>query len=424
MRAEAVSRVDLAALPRKAIERQVAGILGAVPPQPLVERLFARGQGNPFYTEVLVAAETSGTADLPPTIKDILLLRVDKLGELSRQILRLIAAAGRPVDDPFIAVATQLPHGEIEAALRECVDHNLVVWDRVTGEYSVRHGLVSEAVYGELLPPARAAVHRRIAAAVAQNARPENAAERAHHWELAQRPAEALLASIEAGSSAERVFGYGEALTHFERAIELWARHAPAPGSSPVDFVNLLTRAAQAARSIGDSDRAHALGQRALDELDERSDPIRAAQLYERLGRYQPWNAEASLVAYSHALDLLPEESLADRMRLYVDEACAYSFLGQWAEARERAAQAIDIAQGDRTLAVESSAHAVLGVAIAFLGDPPAGEKHLRRALSLAREANSTEDLAQIHLDLGEVLRLEVRIEDALEMMLEGERVA
>jgi tetratricopeptide (TPR) repeat protein len=111
-------------------------------------------------------------------------------------------------------------------------------------------------------------------------------------------------------------------------------------------------------------------------------------------------------------------------MRLYVGEACAYSFLGQWVQARERAAQATGIAQGDRTLAVESSAHAVLGVAIAFLGDPPAGEQELRRALDLAREASSTEDLAQIHLDLGEVLRLQAGIEDALGMMLEGERVA
>lgn len=423
-RAELVRRLDLAALSSKSVERQVAGILGTVPSKALVQRLFARGQGNPFYTEVLVAAETSGSGDLPPTIKDVLLLRVNKLGERSRRILRLIAAAGRPVDDPFIELATRLPHEEIEAALRDCVDHNLVVWDRATGEYSVRHGLVSEAVYGDLLPPESAALHRRIAAAIAQRARPENAAERAHHWKLAHQPAEALLASIEAGLVAERVFGYGEALTQFERAIELWQSHPPAPGSSPIDFVNLLTRAAQAARSIGDSDRAYELGQRAVDELDERSDPIRAAQLYERLGRYQPWNAEASLAAYGHALDLLPQGSLADRMRLYVDQACAYSFLGQWLQARERAAQAIDIAQGDRTLAVESSAHAVLGVAIAFLGDPSAGEQQLRRALSLARKANSTEDLAQIHLDLGEVLRLEVRIEDALEMMLEGERVA
>ncbi len=423
-RAEAVRRIDLATLSRESVERQVAGILGDSPPQALVQRLFTRGQGNPFYTEVLVAAETSGTTDLPSTVNDLLLLRVNKLGERSRRILRLIAAAGRPVDDPFIELVTQLPNEEIEAAVRECVDHNLVVWDRRTGDYSMRHGLVSEAVYGDLLPTERAALHRRIAGAIAQHARAENAGERAHHWELAHQPAQALLASIEAGMTAERVFGYGEALTHFERAIQLWTSRPPAPGSSPVDLVNLLTRAAQAARSIGDSNRAYALGQRALNELDEGRDPIRAARLYERLGRYQPWNAEASLTAYRHALNLLPEESFADRMRVHVDEACAFSFLGQWVQARERAAQAIAIAQGDRTLATESSARAVLGVAIAFLGDALAGEEQLRLALELARRANSTEDLAQIHLDLGEVLRLEARIEDALGVMLEGERVA
>ena len=418
-----VTRIDLAPLPREAVEKQVAGILGTVPPKALIRDVFARGEGNPFYTEVLVAAGTSGTGEVPPTIRDVLLLPADRLGEGSRGILRLLAAAGRPVDDAFVELAAELPHREVEVALRECVNHNLVVSDRRTGSYSIRHTLVSEAVYSDLLPAERTAVHRTIATALEHDARVENAADRAHHWDLAHQPAKALLASVEAGLAAERIFGYGEALSHFERAIELWSRHPPPRYSSPLDLVDLLTRAAQAARSIGDSDRAYALCRRALDEVDQGVDTVRAAQLYERLGQYQPWNPHGSLAAYRRALDLLPEDHSTARSRLYVDEACAYSYLGQWEEARERASRALDMAGGHHQL-VESSARAVLGVAIAFLGDPPAGEEQLRRALALAREENSIEDLAQIHLDLGEVLRLEARVEEALGLMLEGERVA
>jgi tetratricopeptide (TPR) repeat protein len=421
---EPVTRIDLAPLSRQAVEKQVAGILGTVPPEALVRDVFTRGEGNPFYTEVLVAAGTTGTGEVPPTIRDVLLLRADRLGEHPRRILRLIAAAGRPIDDAFVELAAELPREDVEMGLRQCVNHNLVVSDRRTGSYSIRHALVSEAVYSDLLPAERTAVHSMIATALEHDARAENAAERARHWDLAHQPAKALLGSIEAGLAAERVFGYGEALSHFERAIELWSRHPPAPYASPLGLVDLLTRAAEAARSIGDSDRAYALCRRALDEVDQSLDPVRAAQLYERLGQYQPWDPQGSLAAYRQARDLLPEDRATERSRLYVDEACAYSYLGQWEEARERATRALDLDGDDRRLVVESSARAVLGVAIAFLGDPPAGEQELRRALALAREANSIEHLAQIHLDLGEVLRLEARVEEALGLMLEGERVA
>ena len=61
---------------------------------------------------------------------------------------------------------------------------------------------------------------------------------------------------------------------------------------------------------------------------------------------------------------------------------------------------------------------------MAFLGHPDEGERDLLEALGLAGRADSAEDLAQIHLDLGEVLRLQGRIEDALATMVAGEQLA
>jgi len=424
VRHDGVTRIELAALSEDAVRSQVEGILGSAPPAELVRGLFARAQGNPFYTEELLAAGAAEAHRLPASLQDALLLRADRLDEPAREVLRLIATAARPVDDRLIELATALPRREVEAALRQCIDHNVLVCDRRNDHYSVRHGLFAEAIYGDLLPVERASLHRGIAGALGQTASVENAAERAHHLLAAHEPKLALLASIEAGVAAERVFGYGEALTHFTRAVELWELHPPDPGSTLLDLVALLARAAQAARWMGESDTARDLCQRALASFDHGEDPLRAAQLYERLGRYQPWDTEASLAAYERGLSLLPEACTADRMRFYVGEALELSFLGRWQDAREKAAAAIELADGEQTAATESSARALLGTAIAFLGDPVAGEHHLRDALKLARGAESTEALVQIHLDLGEVLRLEGKIADALEVMLEGEQVA
>jgi DNA-binding NarL/FixJ family response regulator len=422
-RSERVRRIDVEPLTEEEVEHQLAGILGRSPPSQLVRRLYSRAEGNPLYVEELLAADSRETEELPPTLRDTLLLRIETLDDEALEILQLIAVAARPVDDALIRLAGDMPPTWIDRALRECVDENVLVCDRTNGQYAVRHALIREAIYGDLLPAERSHMHSRIADALERYDGADTAAERARHWSLAHESARALLASIEAGMAAERVFGYGEALAHFERAIDLWGRQPPASGASALDHVSLLARAAQAARWTGDSDRARELCQLALDAFDHAADPIRAARLYERLGRYQPWNVQASLAAYACALDLLPEDRVAERMRLHVDEALAFSYLGRWEDTRIKASIAIGLAQGEDTLATESSAVGVRGVAVAFLGDPREGERDLREALELARRADSTEDLAQIFLDLGEVLRLQGRIEEALGTMLEGEQL-
>jgi DNA-binding NarL/FixJ family response regulator len=421
---ERVRRIDVGPLTEQAVEQQVASILGGEPPSGLVHRLFLRAQGNPFFIEELLAADAGDAEELPEKLQDALLPRTETLPPDARELLRLIAVAARPVDDALIHLAGGLPAQGIDRALRECVDENVLVCDRRTGQYAVRHALVREAIYGDLLPAERSRMHGRIAEALDRYNGADTAAERARHWSLAHDSSRALLASIEAGMAADRIFGYGEALAHFERAIELWGREPPPPGSASLDLISLLARAAQAARWMGDSARAVELCQRALDAFDHPSDPLRAARLYERLGRYQPWNVDASLDAYARALDLLPDDGAAERMRLHVDEALAFTYLGRWEDSRHKATIAIGLAQGEETLAIESSALGVRGVAVAFLGHPDEGERDLREALELARRADSTEDLAQIHLDLGEVLRLQGRIAEALATMLEGEQVA
>ncbi|MEO6858395.1 MAG: AAA family ATPase [Solirubrobacteraceae bacterium] len=423
-RLEAVTRIALEPLSPADIQSHVQSILGDVPPPELIDRLYARTQGNPFYTEELLAASVDGGQSLPASLQDALLQRSDRLEESARTLLRLTAAAGRPLDEMLIEHASGLSGAEMETALRQCIDHNVLVCDRRTGEYRVRHALLAEAVYADLLPVEQASLHRRIAAALSEQAAAETAGERARHWQLAHEPGRALLASIEAGTAAERVFGYGEALAHFLRAVELSDGDPPAAGIPPLDRIDLLTRAARAARWMGDSDTACDLCTRALQGFDHAADPLRAAHLLERLGCYQPWNIEASLEAFRRGLSLLPGDCPTERMRFYVDEALELSFQGSWEEAQAKAAEAIQLARGEETLASESAARALLGTAISFLGDPAAGERDLRDALVLARQAGSTEELVQIYLDLGEVLRLQGRIADALDVMLEGEAAA
>ena len=115
-----------------------------------------------------------------------------------------------------------MPLGEMQIvkALREAVDHGLLVPDRAAGSYRFRHALIAEAAYATLLPGEREDVHERLARALAAHG--ARAGELAEHWIAARRPEEAFTASLEAAREAEAVSGLSEALRHLERVLDLW----------------------------------------------------------------------------------------------------------------------------------------------------------------------------------------------------------
>src|SRR4051812_49654937 len=72
-------RVELRPLTRAELREQLADILGEAPGGDLLERLFARSEGNPLFAEELLAAGMDGRGALPPTLRDALMLRIERL---------------------------------------------------------------------------------------------------------------------------------------------------------------------------------------------------------------------------------------------------------------------------------------------------------------------------------------------------------
>ena len=318
-RSPLVTTLGLDRLSRDEVGQLVAQLATGMAPR-LVDSLFERSEGNPFYCEELLAAADSDPDGLPDSLRDVLLLRVAGLGDGPRHVLSLVATAARPVDDATIAGAAGLAGDECELALRTCIDRGLLVFDRRAGAYSVRHALLREALGEDMLPAELTACHRALARSLEQHATAENAADRARHWAAAGEPGPALTAAIAAADAAEAVSGYGEALSHCRHALALWTAGSP-PVPLPFDRISLLARAAQAARFTGRSDLARELCEQALAAIDPIADPLRTSRLHERLGRYQPWDVEGSLAHYATALALLGPDATADRMRLLADEA-------------------------------------------------------------------------------------------------------
>jgi DNA-binding CsgD family transcriptional regulator/tetratricopeptide (TPR) repeat protein len=409
-----VTSVELAPLGRDDVARQLEAIAGGPVPARLADQMHARSGGNPFFVEELFAAHRDGADRVPDTVAEAVLGHVTRLPAAARGLLPVVAAGGGRIEHAVLELVTP----ELGPSLRDALDAGLLAAD--DREVALRHGLIGEVVYGSLVPPERAELHRALARAMAATGAPP--ARLADQWHRAGAYDDALAASVDAGLHAARVYAFPEARGHFERALELWDVAGRVPDA--VDHVELLTQASQAARYTGDRERAVTLGRQALGEVDEAAAPVRAARLYERVGEYASWDDRAALEYYDRALALLPPGPLPERARLLAAQGHALMGMRRWEEARERCELALAAADDVDGRPQAAAAGVTLGLVLGFLGDAAAGEQHLRTALDTAQRVGSGEVTARAYVHLGELFRLRGDHAAALDAMLTGERVA
>src|SRR5829696_5815089 len=265
-------RIDLSGLSRDELSEQLADILGTPPDPALVDRLYARSEGNPLFTEELLAAGLDGRGAVPPSLAAALSVRIERLGEDAQEVVRVLSAGGR-LDDAVLAAVAGLDRRALREALREAMASHIVVLDG--DRYTLRHALMRETVHDELLPGERAELHRALARALdAQSdaaGRPnaQRAAAIAHHYVAAGDQPAALAAAVRAGVAAMDVQAYNEGAALFERALELWDRVADAADLAGADEVELLERAAECHYYADDFPRSITLAKRALTLIDE-----------------------------------------------------------------------------------------------------------------------------------------------------------
>ena len=267
----------------------------------LVRGIAARSEGNPFFARELLAAAARGETALPPVLRDALLGHVAQLGPDASSVLRVAAIAGRDVSYGLLGAVTPLAELQLAGALREAVDHDVLVPDHASGTFRFRHALFAEAVYGTLLPGEREVLHERLARALTEG--PGGAAEAAQHWAAAGRPVEALEASLRAAREAEAVSGLTEALRHVERVLELWDQVPTAERLSGVALPSVLQWAAELAdRSVP---QEHELDTRLLVGILGPGEALDAPAVAARLG-VGPEEAGATLAT-------LESEGLVER---------------------------------------------------------------------------------------------------------------
>lgn len=418
-------------------------------PDGLAGVLARRSGGNPLFMRNLLdhwlaegmVAERAGAVSLgrppealeagvPPTLHAHIRDQLERLPAADAELLGAASVAGRDFGVETLAAALD---SDREAVAARCADlaRRTRLIERRDGGHAFPHDLHREVLY-ELLPPdARARLHARVGAHLADSYGPaasEMAAELGFHFVAGRDPERAVRFLRLA---AERAFGrnaHAEGIRHLRAALDA-AAALEAGKERTRSEVELLSSLGQALVATGgwsaaDAEdallRARALAARLSDNEPLVSVLLALATLYELRGEFTRANAmarECEQLVPSGSAELESSELLA----------CNLFHQGLFARALEYAERGVALFESGSAPGSYStfpatlgdnagvSCHDWAGLALWFLGRPDSALARATHALELARDPSRAYSLATARAQMAVVHQCRREPEAAIE---------
>jgi class 3 adenylate cyclase len=381
--------------------------------------LHGRSEGNPFVVEEILKDALDrgdiwrgeGTWDrksvaelrVPRTVKDGILLRLERLGPDIAEVISSASVIGRAFDLRTLTALTGREQPLVLGALQSSVLNQLLEEDdRAAGTYRFRHALTREAVYEDMVVPMRQQLHSRLADILA--GQPGHAVvELAHHLLMAGRYDEAAPACIAAAEEATHALAFGDAITLYERALP----HI----RDRVEHARILCRTGEAHWNNAQPRQARPLLEQGISELEQAGLVQEAASQRLLLGRciWELMLPDQAGAEYERARQVLeasgPSEALAIA---YVRLSGLAMFSDRYEESLQAAIRAGEIAQKVAArLPLAWSWNFRAGSEVG-LGRVEEGFRHMEESYRLAREggyynqaSNATYNAAWLAIHLG-----------------------
>lgn len=257
-------------------------------------------EGNPFFIEEVIRSfidsgvvqyradgfhvtEKIDTIEVPGTIQEVILARVDRLDEVTRHVLQVASVVGRSFYYRILRAVLEME--ELDDALDELTQTQLVVARESHSaaavkrrllhgelEYLFKHALAQEAVYGSLLQRTRRELHRQVATSIERlfaERLVEVYAMLAYHFTRAEELEKAEDYLFKAGEEATRSAAANEALSFFREASRAYLQ-IHGGGGDPQRKALLEKSIAQALLNTGALTESIDHFDRALELLGER----------------------------------------------------------------------------------------------------------------------------------------------------------
>jgi class 3 adenylate cyclase len=359
--------------------------------------MYARSEGNPFVLEEMLKAAIDrgdiyreeaewqrkpiSELRMPETVRDSILLRVERLDAGQAEILRCAAILGRSFDYQTLIRLSAQDRMAVETALQTAVQQQLLEEESGSrGRYRFRHALTQEAIYEDLSAPTRERLHSAAADVLAEGPGTPRA-EVAFHLRNANRWQEAIQVTMEAAAAAEARLGYGEAAALYSLLLPMV--------TTGVDRARLLCRLGEAYWMTAASGRAVEPLEEGVRLLEQAGEPLEAARYRLTLGRcyWERLDPARGREEYERALQALEPAGPSRELALaYIRLAGLHIFNLEGGPARELAEKAISTAAAADAEDMRIWALNYLGVAHAYEGDIHGAIELLERSASEALE--------------------------------------
>jgi DNA-binding CsgD family transcriptional regulator len=259
VRLSSVERLDLTPFDRDDAALFVRSLADEDIDEAQVLRIAERSEGNAFFAEELLASTADCGCDdpgMPTALADVLLARIERLSPQAQQVLRAASAGGRRVRYARLHEVAGMAPPELEEALREAVQHNVLQAIDADEHYAFRHALLREAIYTDLLPGERVRLHAAYAKLLREEAGIRGtAAKLAYHSMESHALPQALAASVQAAREADEAGAPSEALHYAEQALKIWPAVTDPESHAGVDETKLTKLACMFAISAGELER-------------------------------------------------------------------------------------------------------------------------------------------------------------------------
>ncbi len=237
------TQVRLAGLSEQESAALAEGVLAVENlPEELQRTIAARAEGNPFFVEEVVRsllevgairradagyvlAKPVEEIDIPDTVQDVIMARLDRLEEEPKRALQTAAVIGREFTVRLLERTAEL-EGQIAGYLRELKAVELVFERSLYPElaYMFKHALTHDVAYQSLLVARRKALHRVVGEAIEAlyaDRLAEHYETLAYHYERAEAWDKALEYLQKSGDKALAAFAGPQAVTFYDRALAM-----------------------------------------------------------------------------------------------------------------------------------------------------------------------------------------------------------
>lgn len=419
---EGAQRIALGPLASDDVAALARDVLGA-DPGPRLSELLAGTGGNPlFLTETLgiLRAErgvdlATGRAEiaslsLPPSLRETLLRRISFLSEPTRELLRVASLLGVSFAPGDLASVVGQPVLDLTGLIEEARRAGLLVGDGQ--QLRFRHDVIRDAVYEDMPPGLRAALHtdvaRKLALAGASSLRV------GEQYVLGSSFGDLDAVEWLARAAAET------ASTDPSTAVELLgcAIDIAPPGEVRNDVLAQLATVHAYGGSPAEAERIgrEVLSARPSPALASRVQPALVHALFTQ-GRWTDVIAQVEAACAGAALDD------PTKGRLVAESALARIWTGDLAGASRDAEEAIRLGEGagDDVAVCFGLGH--LSVIADERGEFHKGVELAQRAMDVAERGNMEAERRHPHIALGMALFAADRLGDATSALAEGRRL-